>query len=1133
MLKVFMNRILLLCVLSLFTFSFLSGQLYKTMMDDIRFNINDVKKEAASYFEKYGTAKGSGYADYQRWLNKNERLFYPTGDRSRYDPYQSTKAYEAIKKATAGNRNMTSLWQDLGPYSADSVTTHYAPGIGRVECVWVDPDNENLIYLSSRSGGFWRSNDGGLNWLNTTDVLPITGVNTFAVNPGNNNDIIINLQGPINNTTHGVYRSMDGGLTWNITIFNPTNNNIGGFGKNDKVYEIKFNPINNDTIYIGTSLGLYVSNNNLSSVAQVTNQSTINIAFHPTNHNIVYRTREYYWNRNDFYRSTNGGFDWTLTNTITANNYAYPVVAVSAASPNTVFFASSNGIWKSLDSGLTFNLIPNTNQYGWYFGVADDDANKFLKGGLDVYRSSDGGNTFVQSANWYWPNATSNNYVHADLRYVYSVNGNFYVGTDGYLAKSTDYGITWSIISNGTGIRENYCLGICQSDIDRISCGSQDNGSSFYKDGQWVEWVGADGMEQIIHPLTSDWAISNIQNGGKNRTKDGALSIMGINGHASDTMAWVTPLAFNPNSFNTIYSMGNKLYRSLDFGTTWTTLHNFGGGPYDNINEFAIAENNSNIMLASRGSSLFKSTNGGYSFNSIASPTSRFIEDIALDPNNDNTMIVVHGYYANEGRIYVSHDGGNSFQNITYNLGSIPVYCVVIDHSADRNIYVGTEKGVYVKSMSETMYTYYSNGLPPLGVLELEINYGANKLFAATWGRGLWANSLRNRENYPIIKDITMQQVGANGIIHTVSNRITVTLENATNITQAYVKYQVNSTQMNQTINMSRLNQNQWYFTLNQTGAVGDSIYYKVFLVTNTSDTTSSYRMMYKVISVPPYCTAGGTAGTGSDYIDRVMVNAQQNVSGKAIYTYFSNVNFNVSQFSTNTIKIRLNFAFSLDKAGAWIDWNGSGTFEPNESIVMGNFANNESTGTFSVPNEVLPGSYRLRTRNSYNAALSPCGNVAGEVEDYTVIVNAACASDPIVSNLNDNFDGSLRFWIQHVCANDTVFISQDLLNQKLELFTGALDSKKAITIVGHNSSPFEISGRNQFQIFQVSDLLNLVNLRLSNGYAPTNGGAIYSTSNLTLRNCIFNDNFEGTVRKTITCLNDISILSGLTVVTP
>ena len=142
-------------------------------------------------------------------------------------------------------------------------------------------------------------------------------------------------------------------------------------------------------------------------------------------------------------------------------------------------------------------------------------------------------------------------------------------------------------------------------------------------------------------------------------------------------------LMYDPNNQMKIYTMTNVLYSSDDFGSTWNTLGNttyFSG----NIQNAAIAENNSNIIAVSNSNELKISRNdGGSTFSEFSQfLPNQFITDIPFDPNNDNTLVVTYGSYGNNNqKVYISHDQGQSWDNITYNLGNMPIRGVAIDHT--------------------------------------------------------------------------------------------------------------------------------------------------------------------------------------------------------------------------------------------------------------------------------------------------------------------------------------------------------------------------------------------------------------------------------------------------------------------
>jgi GEVED domain/Sortilin, neurotensin receptor 3, len=651
------------------------------------------------------------------------------------------------------------------------------------------------------------------------------------------------------------------------------------------------------------------------------------------------------------------------------------------------------------------------------------------------------------------------------------------------------------------------------------------------KDGQWIEWYGADGMEQIIHPTNPDYVIGNLQNGGKRKSKNATLTNENVSNPSGVTFDWIAPLAYNPLNFNTVYSVGNSLCRSRDFGASFSKLYSFGS----NVHEFAIAENNSAIMLASINSTLYKSTNGGVTFSVIGAGVlpSHFIRDIEFDPKDDNTFIVVYNQYNNNNaRVYITRNGGTTWQNISYNLSAIPAYSVVIDHSPEKNIYIGTETGVFVKSMASTSYSVFGTGLPPIGVYELEINFGANALKLASWGRGHWETHLKDRANYPEIEEVSFSSNIAEGVTVGQQFHVFAKVENINTVSKMFIKYSTNNIALNQTIDMMRMNDNMYVSSTQMQSIVAtDSTYFRVYAVSPTNDTTETYRFMYKSINKPPYCSAAGSSGTGSDWINRVKVGSDEKTSSQSAYSDFTSTVFSIPQFQSKVIQIRLNFGFSQDKAFAWVDWNQSGVFDSNEAIVLSAYNGSfEASGTISVPHNVADGDYRLRVRNAYNEPNAiACGNYSGEVEDYTLRVSSACNSNPMVSNLNNAYLGSLRQELENACPNDTIHIVAGLQGDTLQIYNSIMVNKE-ISILGHSSNNFTFSGENQVNIFQAIRPLFLENLNLIKAAAPApNGGAIVNYSNLTLKKVLFDGNKEGSNDKAFTNYGNVTVLSGLT----
>lgn len=1053
----------------------LQAQEYKTAMNDPQVNFYEVCSLANHYFSSIDKElKGSGWKNFERWKFKNEPKYYPDGNRSGISPYYSANAFTRFLTNNPTNKNIhQNGWKELGPLIIDSITGHYAPGFGRLEDLYVDPTNANTIYVGSRSGGFWRTNNGGLDWECTTDFLIATGVNAIAVDPMNSAHILINIRNANNGTSHGIYESFDGGTTWNVSNFNPTTLLIGGLGSNFKIYAIQFHPTIANLVFIGTSNGIYRSDNGLNSwtLALPTND-VFQIAFHPTNNQIVYVTNTSFSStRNYVYRSVDQGVSFNQSSLIVGNDGATPRISVSPDCPSCVFFASDNGVWESQDEGVNFTFIINPDEACRGFTVSDVNANFQVYGYVDIESSQNRGVTYAQTSFWSLGNTNhgagnfsqrfinSIKYVHADLRVAKCVNGVFYVGTDGMIAKSEDNGITWTSMSQGLGVRENYKLGASQSNHFVTISGSQDNGTSIKKKETWVEFYGADGMEGLIHPLNYNYMIGSFQYGGRRRTLDGGLTQSsgtppGQSGSGSGY--WEAPIAYDPNHQMSLYNFSDSIYVSEDFGDNWT-YRGVPNGFTGSINQAAIAENNSTIIAISKGSNIEKSIDGGQTFTSIkANLPNYFIEDIAFHPKNDEIIIVCYARYQDDNKkVYITYDGGSNWNNITYNLGSMPTHTVVIDHSDSSYIYLGAEIGVYVKSLNGTNWELYNPALPNTTIEELEIVYGSNTLKAATWGRGLWEYCLKNRCDYPAITLTTITDLPTLnspkfGINQYVSSQISYDGV----LSQAYVLWSVDTPIFDQVIPMSNIQDSTW-----RTDSpipnfpVAKDVYFKVFAIGEQNDTSETYKFMYTVQPFE-YCDASGDMiYQGS--ITQVELNTINRISGKTqAYTDYRSTDSTIVEAG---LGYPLNVKLNTDNgnytyfARAWIDWNRDADFDdPNEQYELGSVTNNSNGLTsFSPLNIIVPfnaqiGTTTMRVACLYNQEPSACQNgVDGEVEDYKIVVIEGPEFDYTIAQQNLCIGDSFNIEYNGINVDSlrwNIFNSDTLLSSTQNSFSDILE---------------------------------------------------------------------------------------------
>ena len=1008
----------------LFIATWASAQDWKAMKDDPRFNVYDVIAVAEAHFDTIDiTVKGSGWKGYQRWKHDVEPQFYPSGDRSQADPYFAARAFERFMAENPGETRSAAddAWFELGPYFIEEVTGHYSCGLGRVESFYVDTSGSDRIYLGSRSGGFWKSEDGGATWTGgSTDFLVACGVNSIAVPPQEPDEVLINLRNSRNGVTHGLYRSIDAGETWDRTEFNPDILGWGGLGTVDRITEVAYHPVVEDLLFIASSRGLYRSDDDLQTWTNpVASGNFTRVAFHPTDTSVIYAVNGD--DRSRIYVSHDGGNTFQTSGTIPGND-ASVRMSVSAACSTCVFVASSDGVWRSVDEGVTFELIssPGIDNYGG-FAVSDVSVNYMLTGDIDTWMSIDGGQSFDRATYWADGNANydqTGTYVHADIRGARSFDGVFWINTDGFLCKSEDNGATWEFYE-GQSIRENYNLGVSQSNHYRTICGSQDNGTSIATENGWVEFFGADGMEGIIHPLNHDWMMGSFQYGGRRVTRDGGLTQQGATPHGPDG-AWIAPLVYDPNDQMVLYDFRESVYRSRDFGTTWMEL---GSPSFDNSISYAtIAENDSRIMVATRGANIELSRNGGISFSSIrANLPNKSITDVAFDPNDDDVIVVVNATHQNDGqKVFITFNQGFTWNNITHNLGDLPIRSVVIDHTEASTIYVGTELGIYKKAMDADNWELYSPGLPSVSVPELEVVYGSNTLRAATWGRGLWEFDLDGRGSYPSIMstqttDLPTENKPQAGI----DQHVTSVISYGDTMTSVYVAWSVDTQSFANTIEMVNVHDSTW-MTASPLPAQEEEtrMFFKVFAVGSAGDTTETYKFMYETRPFQ-HCISFGNMAYATA-VTRVQLNDIDNASGKTQpYTdYSESIATNVSYGTPYDLSVNLNTDGNYTIfARAWIDWNRDADFDdPGEEIELGSSTNTVDGPTtlspvdIAVPIDARLGETVMRVSCRYSFAPTNCEtSFDGEVEDYAIIVNHVTLSEEINAS---------------ICSGDSIYLA-------------------------------------------------------------------------------------------------------------
>lgn len=722
-------------------------------------NFYETQKSFEEHWEGKEITKGKGWKQFKRWEAFMEPRVYPDGIF-----HNNIMAISEQNKMQARMNNNFSSWEAVGPTNVPLTNWGQKRGVGRINAIAFHPANENIIWVGTPAGGLWKTTDGGLSWSNNTDQLPSLGIAAISIDP-NNSDIMYLASGDRDGGdtyAYGILKSFDGGATWNTTglSFNYSSGYIG--------YQILINPDNSNIINASVKKAgsgeVYRSiDGGENWTTTLSGQKLISMQQHPSNPNIIYGGTN---NSGKIYKSIDNGTSWSIimpTQGIPSSGGYRVTLAVTDDNPDVVYALISNtdggffGLYKSSDSGENWILQSNTpnllnwsssgegdnDGQGWYdlaLTVSPTNENEVYVGGVNTWKSTDGGLNWSIDSHWYGSNGVP--YKHADEHTLkFHPNGTLYSGNDGGLYKKT--GSSWTDISDGLQITQFYSLGVSQNNPELVIAGAQDNGTLLMNGNEsWSAVLGGDGMECLIDHSDDNIMYAEYYYGDLYKSNDGGNSFNWISPSGQEG-AWETPYIMDPNDHNTLYIGYDDVWKTTDGGGNWFPIsNNLTNG--EDIHELAVAPSNNNILYASRNSTLYKTIDSGNNWEVVSSQLpNKTISYISIHPtNSDKLWVSMSGFTSNQ-KVYTSEDGGQNWTNISYNLPNLPANCII--HKKNSNteeLFLATDIGIYYKNANMNEWMPFNQGLPNVIVRELEIQYSSNTLYAATYGRGVWKSSL-------------------------------------------------------------------------------------------------------------------------------------------------------------------------------------------------------------------------------------------------------------------------------------------------------------------------------------------------------------------------------------------------------
>jgi photosystem II stability/assembly factor-like uncharacterized protein len=682
---------------------------------------------------------------------------------------------------------------------------------GRIADIAVHPVNSSIWYIAAASGGVWKTNNAGITWTAIFDDQASYSIADVSIDPTNPDVIWVgtgeNVSGRHVGWGDGVYKSVDAGKSW-------TNM---GLTKSEHIGKILIDPRDSNVIYVasegplwsaGGDRGLYKSRDGgatWNSILEIDENTGItDIEFNPANPDVIYAAayerRRHVWGlmaggpNGGIYKSTDAGANWKkLATGLPEEDVGKIGLAVTAANPTLVYATieaddKNKGFYRSADQGESWSkkndYISGGTGPHYYMELTASPQTADLVFQMDVFMhvTRDGGSHF--------------DYLGTG-REKHSDNHAFWVdpqddlhmlaGTDAGLYESFDQGTTWRHFPN-LPISQFYKVALDNdSPFYNLLGGAQDLGTLFaptrtmttegVRNQDWYVPLGADGYGVAFDPQDPNISYMEYQQGYMFRHHRDSNELVHIQprpapGDAPERWNWDTPIFISPHKASRIYVGSQRVWRSEDRGDSWqaisddlTTnqnryelgyrgrvwsvddLHDNGAmSKYSTlsvISESPVSEGT--LYTGSDDGLVHVTSDGGNNWQQTKAlpdvPERAFINDIEASLfEADSVFVVADAHKSGDYSAYVfaSSNQGRNWQSIS---GDLPddtiVWAIQQDHENKDLLFLGTEFGVYFTLNGGTNW-HKMGGAPTIAFRDIKLQRRDNDLVGATFGRGFY-----------------------------------------------------------------------------------------------------------------------------------------------------------------------------------------------------------------------------------------------------------------------------------------------------------------------------------------------------------------------------------------------------------
>jgi photosystem II stability/assembly factor-like uncharacterized protein len=674
---------------------------------------------------------------------------------------------------------------------------------GRISALDAVQDDPRIIWIGSASGGLWKSENGGIKVKPVFDDYT-QSIGAIAIVQQNHDTVYVGTgESWVRNSVSigtGMYKTTDGGDSWEEI----------GLDSTERISRIVIHPDKPDTVYVA-AMGTLWSSNTQRGVFRTRdggqtwervlyvdeNTGCSDITINPENPDILYagmwehRRSPHFFNSggesSGLYRSEDGGDSWERLETgLPESNMGRIAVAISPVVTDMVYAVieadnDEGGLYRSDDDGKSWERVNKTEavlERPFYFHqIYPDpiDTSRVYKPGFNLNVSKDKGKTMTLAY-------VGGGNVHVDHHALWiskKDNNLLYLGTDGGVYKSIDQGKTWKMFRN-LPVSQFYRVSADMQDPYHVYGGLQDNGSwsgpsrspGGIKNSDWENVGFGDGFYVFADPEDTNILYWQWQGGNFVRYHKNTGEVKEIKPYGNEELGklrwnWNSAIHLSPTT-DVMYVGAQYLFKSMDRGDSWIRISDdlttndserqqqdkTGGITIDNSTAennttiYAIAESplNPDIVWVGTDDGLLNFTkDGGKTWTNVTAnipglPEGNWVSSVEPGRFDEGTVFVSFDNHRNGNMmpyVYMSEDFGNSFVSLVDE--NIDGYCFKIlqDPVSEDLLFLGTEFGLYISIDRGENWSRFKGNVPKVAVHEMVIHPREHDLILGTHGRGI------------------------------------------------------------------------------------------------------------------------------------------------------------------------------------------------------------------------------------------------------------------------------------------------------------------------------------------------------------------------------------------------------------